>query len=243
MMNILRRNSDRRHIRSNTSDMWLTFFPEESAGSLNNGFGAMSIFNEIRLPSNEDIVSSLESDSDLVTYVHKGTLALMGPWGRSGIITAGEFQCMTVGRVSGQKVTNTSPTDLALFFRIFFRLSPSSSKDGCVETPTRFTSAQRRNVLCIIASPVTRKVSLYIHTDACIYSSILDPGQHIVHELLPGRMAWIHIVYGRVLINEAELTAGDGMGVIDEPSVSLTARENSELLLVDTTADTGRNHS
>lgn len=233
-MNILRRDAERRHIHSNESEIWFTFYPRERACLLDKGFGAVSILNEIKLPSGKGVASELESESELITYVHKGALALDGPKGHSGVITAGELQCMVIGRISNQRSINTSQTDPAHFFRIYLRLPQSQLGVGSFETQTRFTAAQRRNVLCPVASPDARNASLRIQSDAYIYSSILDPGHHVVHELLQERSAWLHIVYGKVQANDTELTTGDGMGIADEPSISLTVRENSELLLIDT---------
>jgi redox-sensitive bicupin YhaK (pirin superfamily) len=222
--------------------MWLTFYQQEPTDPLNEGFGSISILNEVMLPHNEGVVSKLESESELITYIQKGVLALDGPIGHSGVITAGEFQCMIIGRVISQRVTNTSQTDLAHFFRIYLRLLPSRLGKDCVETQSRFSVAQRRNVLCTVASPDGRDASMQINTDARIYSSILDPGQHIVHELLQGRKAWLHIVYGKVQANEICLTTGDSMGIDDELSISLTVREDTELLLVDTISDYSQVH-
>ena len=66
-----------------------------------------------------------------------------------------------------------------------------------------------------------------------MYSALLEPGQHVVHTLTPGRAAWLHIVQGEVTFGDLVLTTGDGAGVTAERSVSLTAREDSEILLVD----------
>jgi redox-sensitive bicupin YhaK (pirin superfamily) len=93
--------------------------------------------------------------------------------------------------------------------------------------------AQRRNALCVVASTDGRKGSLRIHQDALVCSSILDSGNHLVHELVQGRRAWLHIIYGEATLNDIVLTQGDGVGVTNEPSVSLTVQENTELLLVD----------
>ena len=97
----------------------------------------------------------------------------------------------------------------------------------------RFPVALRHNLLCVIASPDGRKKSLKIIQDAFIYSSILDPGHHLVHELLPGRSAWLHVICGEAAMQEIILTEGDGFGVVVEPSLSVTAQENCEILLVD----------
>jgi redox-sensitive bicupin YhaK (pirin superfamily) len=66
-----------------------------------------------------------------------------------------------------------------------------------------------------------------------MYSALLEPGHHVVHTLTPGRAAWLHIVQGEVKFGDLVLTTGDGAGVAAERSVSLTAREDSEILLLD----------
>jgi len=62
---------------------------------------------------------------------------------------------------------------------------------------------------------------------------MLDPGHHIVHELLRGRRAWLHVVQGEVTLGDRVLGAGDGAGVSIERAVSFTAQERSEILLLD----------
>ena len=64
-------------------------------------------------------------------------------------------------------------------------------------------------------------------------SSVLDPGHHIVHELIPGRSAWLHVICGEATLDDLILARGDGVGVAVERSVSLTAQESTEVLLVD----------
>ena len=82
-------------------------------------------------------------------------------------------------------------------------------------------------------SPDRRKGSLRILQDALVFSSVLDPGHHLIHELLPERSAWLHVICGEATLQDFILTQGDGVGVTIEPSVSLTAQEKTEILLVD----------
>ena len=62
---------------------------------------------------------------------------------------------------------------------------------------------------------------------------MLDPGQHVVHELAQGRSAWLHLVQGEAALGDIVLTTGDGVGLTAERAVSLTAREETEILLLD----------
>jgi redox-sensitive bicupin YhaK (pirin superfamily) len=164
--------------------------------------------------------------------VYAGALAQEDSTGRSVVLQAGEFQRMATGHGIRHKETNASRTDWAHLFRITLR--PSQVGLACTQEQKRFTAAQRRNVLCVVASWDGRKGSLRMQQDALVYSSILDPGYHLVHELLPGRCARLHLVYGEATINDdVVLTRGDSVDVKIEPSVSITVQENSELLMVD----------
>jgi redox-sensitive bicupin YhaK (pirin superfamily) len=213
--------------------MWSTFYPQNPAGLYDEGFGAVSMLNELVLQPHEASSLIMHNRSDVITYVHKGTIALVGPMRYSGVIIAGKFQHMSIDRVQTLRVTNTSDVELAHYFRIFLISHKFHFGGKCRETHGRFTAAQRHNVLCRVASREKQRDSLQLNTDASVYSSIVDSGQHIVYELIHGRKAWLHIVYGKVVVNGSELHLGDAMGITDEPSISLTAKERTELLLID----------
>jgi len=227
----LRRNTDRRHVQRGKHDIWLTFYPQDRAGPVTDGFGALVALNEMRFPPGGASTPHPREAAEIVTYVYRGALAQEDSTGSSGVVYAGEFQWMTVGRGIRYKEANALKTDDARFFRI--SLLPTEAGLDPAYEQMRFPVAQRHNLLCVIASPDGRKSSLRILQDALIYSSILDPGHHLVHELLPGRSAWLHVICGEAALQEIILTEGDGVGVTIEPSVSVTAQEKSEILLID----------
>jgi len=144
---------------------------------------------------------------------------------------AGEFQRMTPGRGIRCNETNASRTDWTHVFQIGLYPSRAGFEPG--HEQKRFSAAERRGVLCVVASPDARKGSLRVHRDAELYSSLLDPGQHVVHELSPGRSAWLHLLDGKVMLGDVILTAGDGAGITVERAVSITAQEESEIMLID----------
>ena len=152
--------------------------------------------------------------------------------GRSGVIQAGEFQRMTAGRGIRHSETNASRTDWAHVFRIV--AAPLAGR-ARARAMSRSASARRSAGAGCASSPrpTLGRGSLLVHQDALIYSALLDPGQHVVHELSPGRSAWLHVVHGEVTLGDIVLTTGDGAGVTAERVVSLTAREDSSILLVD----------
>jgi hypothetical protein len=227
----LRRNSERRHVQRGKHDVWLTFYPEAPSGPSTDGFGVLATLDEIRIPPDGGSASHAPEETEIVTYVYRGALAQEDSTGSSGVVHAGEFQRMTIGRGTRSKETNASRSDWAHVFRICLRSSEVGLEGG--HEQKRFAMAQRRNVLCVVASPDGRTGSLRISQDALVYSVVLDAGRHLIHELLPGRGAWLHLVHGQATLQDIVMTQGDGGGLTTECSVSLTAQESAEILLVD----------
>lgn len=227
----LRKNAERRHIKSATQDSWLTFHNHERFGQPNEDFGPVTAFNEILLAPGAVSVPFLDEEAEVLTYAYKGAIAQEDSTGNSGVLQAGEFQHMSAGRGIRHKETNPSGTEWTHVFRISLR--PSQVGLDCDHQQKRFPAAQRHNLVCVVLSPDGRNGSLCIQQDALVYSCILDPGHHMVHELLPGRRAWLHLICGVASLHNIVLNQGDGAGVTIEPSVSVTALENTEVLLVD----------
>lgn len=227
----LRRASERHHDRRRKQEIWLTFDPRHAAGPLDAGFGALELLDEDRLSPGTGVPRHARHDAEIVTYVREGALAYEDSIGRSGVICAGEFQRMTAGRGLRHGARNASRTDWAHVFQIWLRPSQAGLESSCEQR--RFSAADRRGGLCLIASPDARRGSLRICQDTLMFASMLDPGQHVVHELSWRRRAWLHVVQGAVTFGDVVLTTGDGVGVTAERAVSLTARAATEILLLD----------
>ena len=230
-MIVLRRSEERHHDRHRQRDVWLTFYPDDQVDSIVHGFGNLMLVNEERLAPGADVPHHPRHAAEIINYVREGALAYEDSTGHSGIVQSGEFQSVTMDRGVRHRETNASQTDEAQVFRIWLRPLEAGLAPGCEQK--RFSAAERRDRLCPVASPNVEGGSLRIHQDALIYSALLDRGQHVVHELLALRCAWLHLVCGKATIGDFVLTTGDGVGVTAERSVSLTAHEKTEILLVD----------
>ena len=227
----LRRGGERHYDRSSKREVWLTFNRQDPTDPLADGFGALEILNETRLSPGAGVPRHPLQDAEIITYVRAGALAFEDSRGQSGVIPAGEFQCVSAGRALRYRDTNASRSDAAHILQIL--LYPTQMELEPSREQKRFSTAQRRGVLCLVASPDGRGQSLRIRQDTLIYSSLLDPGQHVVHQLSPARRAWLHVVEGEAALGEDVLTTGDGAGIQAERAVSVTAREVSEILLLD----------
>ncbi len=226
------RRADERHLdRRLRQELWHSFNPSEPGKPHSGGFGALESLTENRLPPAGVSAARPSRDAETVTYLCQGAIAQENSTGSSGVVRAGEFQRMAIGHGIRPKETNASRTQWAQIFRISLR--PLEVGSNGAREQMRVASAQRHNVLRIVTSPDGRQGSLHTHQDALIYSSLIDPGHHLIHELLPGRNAWLHVICGEAASHDIILTQGDAVGVTNERSLSLTAHEKCEILLVD----------
>jgi redox-sensitive bicupin YhaK (pirin superfamily) len=227
----LRRAEARHHDPRRRRKVWRTFDPRDRADRLADGFGTIEAIDESRLPPRGDVPGYAVEQAEIVTYVREGTIAYEDAIGHSGAIQAGEFQRIIAALGTRHSEANASRADWAHMFQIRLRRTAVALEPE--REQRRFSVAERRGGLWLVASPYARSGSLHLHHDTWIYSALLDPGQHVVHKLTPGRAVWLHIVHGEVTFGDLVLTTGDGAGVAAERSVSLTAREDCEILLLD----------
>ncbi len=227
----LRRATQRLHGSRREHETWCTFFAQDRGLPFAEGFGILETLNEDRVPPGAAFPGNSLGESEVVTYVCEGALAHENSDGQKCVTRAGEFRCWTVRNGSASRRGNALRSDWAHTFQIGFRAA-EAGPDARPEQK-RFSAAERRGGLCAVASPDGRAGSLRLRQDASVYSALIVSGHHLIHELPPGRSAWLHIVQGEVTLGNLVLTTGDGIGISAERGVSLTARTEAELLLVD----------
>lgn len=226
----VRRAGDRRLEPMATPQQWHTFHAGGPAPDPGAGFHVLEHLDEARLPPDEELPHGQFIRAEWLTYVFEGSLSYEDERGHRGVLRAGEFQRASSAFDRRQRESNVSRTEWAHFFQFGFHPSatPSPGHQAC-----RFSVADRRDVLCLVASPQGGDGVLRLDQDVKLYSSCLDPGHHLVHELAPGRVAWVHVVRGGARVMEEDLTAGDGAAVTGERFVSLTADGEAEVLVFD----------
>ncbi|MDF1566365.1 MAG: hypothetical protein P1V51_25260 [Deltaproteobacteria bacterium] len=227
----LLRHEQRQHLHHEQHDVWHSLFPGCFSDPSGTGFGFLLAFDELLLRPGASTEFRCGSDTEVVAYVYEGALSQKDSRGSSGVLHAGGFQRTSTGFRLRQSITDVSRHQGVHLFRMIFRSAQAELEPN--HEQRCFTEAQRRNLLCAVASPDERRDSLRIHQDALVYSAVLDSGLHIVHELAPDRTAWLHTVSGQATLDDITLTRGDSVSVTDERAVSFTAREDAEFLLID----------
>jgi redox-sensitive bicupin YhaK (pirin superfamily) len=232
----LHQSDARHHQRGGEHEIWRSFSEPNGAAAYGEGFGQLLGLAEHRFAPGASARGGLGPEAEIFTYVRTGALAYGDSAGSSGVIQAGEFQRHTAKGGRRYTATNASSTHAAQSFQIRLRL-PDAGMAASAEQ-RRFSAAERRGGLRLVASPDGRRDSLRLHLDVLIYSALLESGKHLVHELALAsdggrRSAWLHVVEGQIAIADLLLTGGDGAAVTADSALSFTAQQETEILLID----------
>jgi hypothetical protein len=95
-----------------------------------------------------------------------------------------------------------------------------------------FTTEDRTNRL-LEALSVHGGEAVTIHGDARVFISRLEEGRGVAHTFDTGRAGYLYAISGAVEVEGSRLTTGDAVVILDEPSVTLSADEDTELIMVD----------
>jgi hypothetical protein len=195
------------------------------------GFRTLESFQEKDLHPGTTFQNQADQDVEIVTYVLHGSITLEDSVGRAFALEAGEIHRASVRGGTLQRGSNASASDPARVVQGF--ITPDR---GVLQTPSekkRFPVAERRGILRLVVSRNGHQASLRIRQDVGGYSSMLDRGHHLIHELGAGRGAWLAVLDGRIQVGEQALERGDAASFVDEAAVSLTAQDRAEILLFD----------
>ena len=88
--------------------------------------------------------------------------------------------------------------------------------------------------LCILASGMaSRPGGAPIHQDAAVLGADLEIGHSVSVDLEPGRQAYVLAAHGLVSIDGVELALRNGAVVDDVEAFTITALDNSDVLVID----------
>jgi redox-sensitive bicupin YhaK (pirin superfamily) len=225
----VRRADQRRHIKSDAQDTYLTFDPDNESDPFRRGFRSLEALNEEILNPAMKLNRHQEGPIEYLTYVRKGAFLDWSSSGKQAQFHVEEFHRASSSRRLRHQFVNESVMEGAHVFQSWITPDARVAMRGAERH--RFPSGDRRGVLRLVASSDGMRGSLRVAQDIRMYSSLLLVGHHLVHEIGEGRGAWLHVVEGRVALQEQSLATRDAAGYEGELTVNMTAQEPSEILL------------
>ena len=195
------------------------------------GWGALRVINEDRVAPGQGFGTHGHRDMEIVTYILDGALEHKDSLGNGGVIRRGEVQRMSAGKGIMHSEFNPSNDAETHLLQIWIEPAERGGRAGYEQQPLPIEAMRGR--LRLVASPVGAEGSATIGQDARLYASVLAGGESLDYALKAGRLAYVHVVRGRLVLGELLLATGDAAKIADESRLSFQADEETEFLLFD----------
>ena len=214
---------------------WLNTFHTFSFGDYYDpsfmGFRTLRVINEDFVHPGRGFPTHGHRDMEIITYILEGAIEHRDSMGNGSRIRPGDVQRMTAGTGVSHSESNPSREEGVHLLQIWILPDQPGLKPSYEQKP--FTQEEKQGKLRLIASEDGREGSVTVHQDASVYATVLGAGDEVVHELTPGRHAWLQVARGAVTVNGEELKQGDGAAISMEEKISIRGREAAEVLLFD----------
>lgn len=227
----VRKANERGHFDFGWLNTYHTFSFGDYYDPANMGFRSLRVINEDFVRAGVGFPTHGHRDMEIVTYILRGGLEHKDSMGNGSVIRPGEVQRMTAGTGVRHSEMNPSKEEDVHLLQIWILPESQGIEPGYEQT--FFAEEEKKGKLRLIASREGNDGSVTIHQDAKIYSTLLEEGESVTHQLQNGRHAWLQVARGAVEVNGVELNQGDGAAVSDEAEVKIAGRESSEVLLFD----------
>ena len=194
------------------------------------GFGSLRVINEDRIEAGTGFDKHPHRNMEIVTYIIEGELEHKDSMGNGSVIRPGELQRMTAGK--GVFHSEFNPSEETTHLLQIWILPEKTDLEPGYEQKL-FPRDAKLGRWCLLGSRDGRDGSLTIHQDIEIAATIIETGNSMDYQFAEGRRGFLQLVEGRLEIGDETLSSGDGVTIADTGSITLTASEETELLLFD----------
>ncbi len=195
--------------------------------------GPLRAWNDDEFAPHSGFPMHRHQDVEILTYVRHGAITHEDSLGNRATVVAGDVQAMSAG--SGIRHAEFNAGDVATsLYQIWLR---PRSAGGAPSWRTRtFPRHERAGLLTVLASGDAQDIArgaLAINADARLLGATLRAGETIEHRLAPGLRAYLVSTGGRADVNGTALAPRDGAGIADETVLTITALDDTEIVLAE----------
>ncbi|HUA76066.1 MAG TPA: pirin family protein [Acetobacteraceae bacterium] len=195
------------------------------------GWGTVRVWNDDEIAPKSGFPLHPHANMEIITYVREGAITHKDSLGNEGRTAAGDVQVMSAGTGIRHAEYNLEP-ETTRIFQIWIHPTERGGPPAWGQKP--FPKSDRAGRFVILASGFPGdEDALPIRSDARVLGATLKAGQSTEYALGAGRHAYLAAASGRVTVNGVALDARDGAAIEDEARLSITAIEDSEIVLVD----------
>ena len=236
----VRRGTHRGYANQGWLKSWHSFSFAEYHDPKHVNFGPLRVINEDLIAPSSGFGTHGHRDMEIITYVlegeltHKDSMASGGQMndGSSGaVIRPGDVQRMSAGRGVLHSEFNRSQDHTVHLLQIW--IMPNVTGIAPSYEEKRFSEADKRGRLRLVASNDGRDASVTIHANAALYAGLFDGDESATYPLSDRRKAYLHVARGSVVVDGVPLAAGDALKVVEPGDIVIASGRAAEVLLFD----------
>lgn len=199
------------------------------------GLGGLRVWNDDEIAPGTGFDPHPHRDMEIITYVREGAITHRDNLGNEGRTEAGDVQVMHAGTgiVHAEYNKETVPTRI---FQIWIVPTKRGVDPGWGVRQFPKTANGGLKALAD-GRPSANGDALKLNADAAVFAGTLKAGETVQQPIAPGRALYLVAAKGSVDVNGAVAKERDGVAVSGETALTIKALEDTELVLVDVTAD------
>jgi redox-sensitive bicupin YhaK (pirin superfamily) len=194
-------------------------------------WGAIRVWNDDEIAANSGFPPHPHRDMEIITYVRSGAITHQDSMGNQGRTGAGDVQVMSAGTGVRHAEYNLEPETTTLF-QIWIEPKRTGGQPSWGAKP--FPKGDRSGRFVTLASGFAEDSdALPIRADARVMGATLKAGESVTHSVGEGRHAYLVPAVGRITIEDVTFEARDGAALSGGQTVTITAIDDAEIVLVD----------
>lgn len=195
-------------------------------------WGRLRVWNDDAIAAGAGFPPHPHSDMEIITYIREGAISHRDSLGNSGRTEAGDVQVMSAGTGIQHSEFNQEDETTRLF-QIWILPDRRGGEPSWGARP--FPKGDRAGRFVPLASGIAGdEDALPIRSDARVLGASIKAGESVTYDLAAAdRHAYLVPAAGRVRIDDVEVNTRDGAAITGVDSFTVTAIEDSEIVLVD----------
>jgi redox-sensitive bicupin YhaK (pirin superfamily) len=196
-------------------------------------WGALRVWNDDTIQPKTGFPPHPHSDMEIITYVRTGAISHQDSLGNKGRTEAGDVQVMSAGAGVTHAEYNLEE-EITTLYQIW--ILPKERGGEPYWGAAKFPKGERAGALVTLASGFAQDLeagALPIRQDARVLAATLKSGQGVHYPLGAGRHAYLAVARGEANVNGLALASRDGAAIKAETGLSIEARRDCEIVLVD----------
>lgn len=199
-------------------------------------WGALRVWNDDAIAPKSGFPTHPHADMEIITYVRAGAITHRDSLGNEGRTEAGDVQVMSAGTGVAHSEFNLEDEETRIFQIWIIPDARGGQPDWGART---FPKGERSGAFVTLASGIANEDdaesgALPIRADARVLGATIKAGTSVTYTPRSAdRHLYLVPATGKVRIDGVEAAARDGVAITQMAEVTITALEDSEVVLVD----------